>query len=107
MLDWIKYSDFNWVVEIDNIQYEEEGMYECIVKRKSFVVFKEVVLVIECMLKLLYYLFYMFVKQVCVKYCVGKRKIVSLFEDIVFFLMILYFCCMKLWIILVLFEVKF
>lgn len=88
MLDWIKYSDFNWVVEIDNIQYEEEGMYECIVKRKSFVVLKEVVLVIECMLKLLYYLFYMFVKQVCVKYCVGKRKIVSLFEDIVLILVL-------------------
>lgn len=47
MPDRTKYSDFNRVVEIDNIQYEEEGTYECTAKRKSSVASKEVVLAIE------------------------------------------------------------
>lgn len=82
MPDRTKYSDFNRVVEIDNIQYEEEGTYECTAKRKSSVASKEVVLAIECTSKLLYHLSYMPVKQVRAKHCVGKRKIASLFEDI-------------------------
>lgn len=53
MPDRTKYSDFNRVVEIDNIQYEEEGTYECTAKRKSSVATKEVVLAIECTSKLL------------------------------------------------------
>lgn len=53
MPDRTKYSDFNRVVEIDNIQYEEEGTYECTAKRKSSVASKEVVLAIECTSKLL------------------------------------------------------
>lgn len=52
MPDRAKYSDFNRVVEIDNIQYEEEGTYECTAKRKSSVATKEVVLAIECTSKL-------------------------------------------------------
>lgn len=123
MPDRTKYSDFNRVVEIDNIQYEEEGTYECTAKRKSSVASKEVVLAIECTSKLLYHLSYMPVKQVRAKHCVGKRKIASLFEDIAltlvlskmlvlflfsfFFLMILHLCCMKPWTISVLLEIKF
>ncbi|XP_078332403.1 contactin-5-like isoform X2 [Crassostrea virginica] len=47
MPDRAHYHDFNRVVEIGNIQYEDEGTYECIVKRKSSVSTKEVVLSIE------------------------------------------------------------
>jgi hypothetical protein len=48
MPDRAKYLDFNRVVEIENIQYEDEGTYECIVKRKSSVASKTVLLAIEC-----------------------------------------------------------
>lgn len=48
MPDKAKYLDFNRVVEIGNIQYEDEGTYECVVKRKSSVASKVVLLSIEC-----------------------------------------------------------
>ena len=54
MPDRAHYHDFNRVVEIGNIQYEDEGTYECIVKRKSSVSTKEVVLSIECTWRLLF-----------------------------------------------------
>ncbi|XP_048727659.2 contactin-5-like isoform X2 [Ostrea edulis] len=47
MPDRAKYLDFNRVVEIGNIQYEDEGTYECVVKRKSSVASKVVLLSIE------------------------------------------------------------
>lgn len=47
MPDRAKYHDFNRVVEIDDLQYEDEGMYQCIVKRKSSIATKEVLLAVE------------------------------------------------------------